>query len=965
MYVDAFLDRKLDKIRIAERQNGKRYLKDATAKYVFYFKDDNGTHRSIFGHPLKRVTETSSMKFHVSLNDHIDQGHEIFESDVNPVFRYLSENYHNVEAPTLNIGFFDIEADFHAEKGFAPSDDPFNAITAITLYRSADEQLLTFVLKPPTYDYDDAQAIVEKFGSNTVLFDDEGAMLLAFLEAIDDVDVLTGWNSSSYDIPYTINRVSRLLDKDTTRKFCLWDQLPSEREYKNKFGRIVNTYDLVGRVHLDYLDLYAKHNPKQRLSYALNAIGNEEVGETKVAYTGSLDDLYKKDFEKFIDYNRQDVVLMVKIDAKLKYIELANQVAHANGVVLKTTMGSVALVEQAIINEMHEMGFVVPCRKKDAEEEIAEDDDDDDDDDEPIYERNSAGGFIKSLSLDVKSKSSVNVNLTKGPVVGAYVADPKVGLHKNIGCVDINSLYPSAIRALNMSPETLVGQVRPDATSRLITERVAKLTKTKRAEAWDGLFAALEVSYMHDQTDDLVIVDFFDLQNNSIRTREMTGKQLYDYVFDPANHVCITANGTLFRTDVEGIIPKLLAKWYAQRKEQQNNQKEWKKKKELATTPEEKKDADHWIEFWNQRQQSRKILLNSLYGALLNESLRFYDERLGQSTTLTGRTIVRHMNAVINEIIAGLYDYKGEAIIAADTDSCYFTIELVWRNNPEYADFDWSAENVIALYDIIADTANETFPDFMHTTFNTSLERGAIIRAGRELVGSTALFIKKKKYAILMIDKEGTRLDVNDSPGEMKIMGLDLKRSDTPKYMQEFLESLLLGLLTDKLKSEMYSDIKCFRKLFKQRPGWEKGSPKKVSDLSGYTSKQKSANKGLVFDGKKQTKIDKKSMLPGHVLGSMNWNKLCEMYGDKHAVRITDGTRIIVCKLAKNSLQMTCVAYPIDEPHLPEWFKALPFDHAAMEEAIIDKKIGNLVKVLLWDLTDTKEKAAEDLFSFG
>jgi DNA polymerase elongation subunit (family B) len=945
-YVDAFLDRKTDTIRITERQNGARVLKDVPASYVFYYENDAGSHRSIFGHSVKRHVETSSAKFRMALSQHVDKGETIFESDVNPVFRYLSEHYTNVEAPKLNLGFFDIEADFHAEDGFAPPSNPFNAITAISLYTSVDEKLLTLLLKPPTYEQAAAQSIVDQF-EDTLLFDDECELLKAFLDAIDDVDVLTSWNGSAYDIPYTVNRVARMLNRDATRRFCLWGQLPSEREYMNKFGKTVETFDLVGRVHLDYLELYAKHNPKQHLSYALNAIGEEETKETKTVYRGSLDDLYKKDFPTFIEYNRQDVMLMVKIDQKLKYIELANQVAHANGVVLKTTMGSVALVEQAIINEMHLMDFVVPCRKEDIDDCVVEIDDLDDDEDEDV----PAWDWKK---VDVKA-----------PVVGAYVANPKAGLHKNVGCVDINSLYPSAIRALNMSPETLVGQVRLDATMQLINDRVAKLTKTKRAEAWDGLFATLEVSCMHDQTDDLIIVDFFDLQNNTTTTRELSGKQLYQYIFDPDNHVCITANGTIFRTDVEGIIPKLLGKWITQRKEMQAKQKDCEKHKDLATTPEEKKEAEYWVDFWNQRQQARKILLNSLYGALLNEACRFYDERCGQSTTLSGRSIVQHMNASINQVITGSYDYRGDALIAADTDSAYFTIENTWRNNPLYTDFDWSPENVINLYDVIADETNRTFPEYMRKTFNTSLENGGIIRAGRELMGSTALFIKKKKYAILMIDKEGTRLDT-DGPGKLKIMGLDLKRSDTPKYMQKFLETLLLDILIGKDQTEMYADIKAFRKLFKDRPGWEKGSPKKVSNLSGYTDKRNKLNKALLLDGnKKRVKDEKKFMLPGHVLASMNWNKLRDVYHDKHTMPISDGTRIIVCKLARNSLNMTAMAYPIDEPHLPAWFMDLPFDHLGMEEAIIDKKIGNLTHVLDWNLTDTKEKAADDLFTWS
>ena len=557
-----------------------------------------------------------------------------------------------------------------------------------------------------TVSHDDAQAIIDQF-EDTLLFDDEKKMLSAFLDAIEDVDVLTSWNGSEYDIPYTVNRVARVIDRAAMKRFCLWDQTPTEREYKNKFGRTVDTYDLVGRVHLDYLELYAKHNPKQRLSYALNAIGEFEVGEMKTPYEGTLDDLYKKDFKKFVEYNRQDVLLMVKIDQKLKYIELHNQVAHTNCVILKTTMGSVALVEQAIINEMHQRGCIVPNRKsKDDVEEIEENEIDIDEDEDEDY-----------------GNKFIAIHDEHTPVVGAYVAVPKKGLRRWVGCIDIKSLYPSAIRALNMSPETLVGQVRSTETMKFVADRAAKLSKTQRAEAWDGLFSTLEVSHMHDQTDDVVTVDFFDMQTDSTNTIEMTGKQLHAYIFNPKNHVCITANGTIFRTDIDGMIPLLLGKWYAQREEMQANQKEWEDKREIATTPEEKTEAEYWVDFWNQRQQARKILLNSLYGALLNEALRFYDERIGQSVTLTGRTIDRHMNAQINMTITGKYDYKGDAIVYADTDSSYFSafeyaatlkpgMESSGLQADELTALLSSVESIIEFYDIVTDMTNQTFPEF-------------------------------------------------------------------------------------------------------------------------------------------------------------------------------------------------------------------------------------------------------------
>jgi len=906
---------------------------------VFYYEDDNGTHRSIFGHSCKRFSSHIGRQFHGMLQDKRESGRRIFESDINPIFRVLADHYIGATAPQLHLGFFDIEVSFDKERGFAPPSDPFNYITAITLYRSADQRLLTFTVKPDTLSKADALTITQAIG-DCRLCDTEEELLRAFLDAIEDVDLLTGWSSSAYDIPYLVNRIRRVISIAATKCLCLWDQTPSPRHYTNKFGRHIDTYDLIGRVHIDYLDLYAKHNQQQRLSYALNSIGEIEVGETKVSYEGTLDDLYNNEYEKFLYYNRQDVLLMVKIDQKLRYIDLANQIAHANCVLFKTTMGSVALVEQAIINEIHAVGCVVPDRKSD-----------EDTDDDPIDEEDEEDGRVTDEHI---------------PVVGAYVAQPKGGLHEYVGAMDINSLYPSAIRALNMSPETLFGQVRLDETLALVQERTAKLPSAKRAESWDGLFCTCEMQHMHDQDDTVLTVDFFDHLDDSVTTRRMTGKQLHKLIFNDDNQLCITANGTIFRTDIEGMIPALLTKWYAERKDMQKQQHKFGELAAGLDDEEARLKLEAQAVFWNQRQQARKILLNATYGAMLNETMRFADKRLGQSTTLSGRSIVRHMGAKINEIITGHYDLNGEALVAGDTDSAYFSAYQVLKDDPAFADVRWTKENIIVLYDQIAEETNQSFAEFMQSTFHTTLERGNFIKAGRELIASKALFIKKKKYACLMFDKEGERLDVNGKPGKLKVMGLDLKRADTPKVMQTFLENLLMSLLTDVPQEQMFADIKAFRQAFKDRPAWEKGTPKKVSNLSVFADKLNQSNKkGLSFDQKINNKDSLRINMPGHVRASLNWNWLCDIYGDRYATRITDSSRIIVCKLRANTMGMTSIAYPMDETHLPPWFRELPFDDDAMEEGIIDQKIMNLVGVLKWDLGNTKIRAGENLFSFN
>ena len=113
----------------------------------------------------------------------------------------------------------------------------------------------------------------------------------------------------------------------------MFDQFPKERTYEN-FGNERQSYDLIGRVHLDYMQLYRKYNYEERHSYRLDFIGEMEVGEKKVAYEGRLDRLYNHDFHKFLEYNIQDVMLIAKMDKKLQFIDLANTIAHDNTVLL-------------------------------------------------------------------------------------------------------------------------------------------------------------------------------------------------------------------------------------------------------------------------------------------------------------------------------------------------------------------------------------------------------------------------------------------------------------------------------------------------------------------------------------------------------------------------------------------------------------------------------------------------------
>ena len=296
------------------------------------------------------------------------------------------------------------------------------------------------------------------------------------------------------------------------------------------------------------MQLYPKFNYEERHSYRLDYIGEMELGEKKVAYEGSLDRLYNHDFAKFLEYNIQDVMLIANMDKKLQFIDLANTIAHDNTVLLFTTMGAVATTEQAIINEAHKRGYAVPDRPK------------------PNKEENTAAA-------------------------GAYVAFPKKGYHDWIGSMDINSLYPSVFRALNMAPETIVGQLRLDYTDEEI-ESKQKLEKMSFADAWLGKFGTNEYEMVMEK--DVNKVMHLDMEDGT--TVEVTGADVYNLVFNSGQPWNISANGTIFKTDFQGIVPGLLERWYKERQELQAKKKE-------ATT-------DVHIVLWDKRQLVKKINLN-------------------------------------------------------------------------------------------------------------------------------------------------------------------------------------------------------------------------------------------------------------------------------------------------------------------------------------------------------------------
>lgn len=713
MYVDAIYIPNESIVKVIERVNGKRVHKEYPAIYEYYIKDPKGRFKSIYGEPLSRVTCRSDKEFKISKR--INSNKTLYESDIKPVNKIIEEYYQHQNPPDLHIAFFDIETGFDPDTGYSSPEDASNPIISVAVYLQWLDQVVCLALPPKDIDANEAKKIAEEVG-NTILFDSEREMLDSFLMLIEDADVLSGWNSEGFDIPYTVNRAAQLLGKAETRRMCLWNQLPKRRTFM-RGGRESETFDLSGRIHLDYLQLYKKFSYEERHSYSLDAISEAELGDKKVPYDGTLDELYRKDFKKFLEYNIQDTMLLDRMDKKLQYIDLASSIAHNNCVLIPASMGAVAVTEQAIICEAHARDQRVPDRPK--RDNQSED-----------FEPDELSGL-------------------EDQAAGGWVQHPKKGLHYWIGASDLNSLYPSVIRACNMSPETLVGQVRIDKTDQEIYDHVSQVgTKYSLSSWWNDRFNVLEMDAIYDRDNSEKLT--LDLATGD--SIVVTGEEVRRLVFESGNPWCITANGTIFRTDVQGIVPGLLERWYAERKKMQAIKRDYDALsngvkidirrdylKEIAETVRtatydgpkanaydpaqvfsishlerkaEHKNSEELLRylqlhdlvleedkvvhrdpavlkkvvgFWDKRQLVRKINLNSVYGGLLNTHCRFYDKRIGQSTTLTGRSITRHMAAKTNEFIDNMYDHTGRAVIYGDTDSVgrESTVRTLYSNTEE------------------------------------------------------------------------------------------------------------------------------------------------------------------------------------------------------------------------------------------------------------------------------------------
>ena len=969
MYVGYLQDSRNNILRVVERINGQRVFEDFPLILEYYVPDVNGYYEGYDGQRLRKV----ELKNCYAVKQHKDEcfknNIKTYELNFSLPNKVLYNHFKQGEFPDLHKSFVDIEVDRAGFEYLTVKELIKNAccpINAISIYNNWMDTLFTLMLKPETLTKKEAQEICNKF-DNTYLFDREEDLLNGIIALLEDTDVFAGWNSTNFDTPYIIRRIENVLGKGESKRLCVWDIEPKEKEKESKFGDVNINYEVFGKWFTDYMELYIKHEQGKKESYSLNSIAEIEIGEEKVQHDESLEDMYRNHYEDFIKYNRQDTMLVKKLDDKLKYIDIHNRQAHDIRCSLDLTMGTVGWVDQAIINEAHDKNLMIPDRIEGKNDEYR--------------------GIVPP---------------------GAFVPIPKEGLCQYIMSYDMNSLYPTTMRSINLSPETIVAQVQMTKTIPYMWNKIRENNMYKNiskqipdwGKVWagDDMWGTLEYQDILNETDDVLEVKFEDGSG----VAQVTAKELHDMIWKEGSNLSISAAGTIFRTDKMGLLNQIFTRWYAERKQFKklkekyanlydgvkiedeelleslkgagvvcdkkgdNLEYDLKELKELV----ESKDvsaivdymkkfnlilADNIIEsvdkgyyndqknFYDLEQYVKKIQLNSSYGALLNNSSVFYDFRLGSSTTLSGRKVWQNLSASANQAIIGKYEANGEAQKYGDTDSVYMSLDCdTFRKL--HPDFDYSRDNLVVFADNIAKQINEGFPEYMKKTFHCTDDGANLQAAGREVVASRGLFVSKKRYALMMFDKDGHRVDTHGKDGKIKIMGLQVQRSDCPKLVRDMLKKMLESLLTKGSKQELMDILKSFgKKDWGKLKPWQKGTPKACNKLAMYNNQYNETGQCSV----------------GQVMAAINWNHLIDLYKDKKTQKILDGNKVIVCKLKKNNpYNMTSVAYPVDMTIFPKWFKQLPFDEQSMKESVVEKTIESIFGVVGWDLS--LEKAMND-----
>lgn len=743
-----------------------------------------------------------------------------YEIDLHPIQRVLVDTYYESDDSGNNvIGYIDIETS--SVGGYCDIKKGDKEIYSITYYcNNIYHIFLQYKSKKISFKRDDV--IIH-------LYETEEEMLNAFCSFIneDEVTILTTWNGDRFDIPYIVNRMNTL-DLDYTQLSPIGIVDIGENGFIN----------IALRSHLDYLSLYKKYSMNDRESYKLDAIGELELGMKKIEYDGDLDELYESNINKFLEYNLRDVEILVGLEKKLDYLNLSIALCHESHIPYDWIFSSSKVIEGAVFT------------------------------------------YLKRNKLVSINKSEVN-DEEEDKIEGAYVKEPVPGVYKNIIDLDFTSLYPNAIRTLNLSPETKVGKV-------LEWNKYSKLfynyNRGKDIKDVDIVFIHIDKKTRQETEYKISLIKFI----TKLKKEKWT----------------ISGVGLVSRTDEIGFIPKIITMWFDDRMYYQRCKKQAKKDK---TEILEKQ--------YNIKQYVKKINMNSFYGVLAMVYFRYYDRDIAESVTMSSQYLIKASEQNVNKY------FDKDVVIAGDTDSLFIAFGDMVKNK----------EEIKTYADEIQLHANEKLADFCKNIFNVNENK--YLNLKQEMIALSGFWSGKKKYALKLIEKDGSSCD------EIETKGIDAIKSSFPKSMKIILMDIIKDILDDKDKSVIDEKLYKFNIEKDNFPINDLGINTGIKNIEKYYDELVRYKKGT----------------PVHVKAALNYNNFLKSKKlDKKYRMIQNGDKIKFFYLKNNPMNFVEFAVSNDVvcKEANEYIEK-HIDRDKIVASALQKKIEVLYDdVLHWSLPD-------------
>ena len=743
----------------------------------------------------------------------------------------------------IRVANIDIEVG--SENGFPEPELSNDPLTAITV--KMNDHFTTFGCG----DYDNTRSDVTYLKCA-----DEFDLIRKFLGwwQSEYPDVITGWNVQNFDIPYLVNRITKLVGETEAKKLSPWNVI-NDKLVDLGMNRKIKSYSILGIATLDLLDLYQRYAPngKSQESYRLDHIAHVELDERKLSYEehGTLQNLYKKDYQEFINYNIKDVYLVDRIDEKNKLIELALTLSYDNKCNYEDVFAQVRMWDVICFHHLKAKNIVVP----------------------PIEKHEKEAAYV-----------------------GAYVKDPIIGFHDWVASFDVNSEYPSVIMGSNISPETII---EPSSYSDCMRSIITSNVTVDR------------------------------LLNKTIDTSCLKNE-----------NVCLTANGQFYRRDKQGFMPEMVEKMFADRKVYKREMLNAQMVYENENDKEKREDLKKKIAKYNNLQLSKKVSLNSLYGALGSKYFRFFDIRHAVAVTTTGQLSIRFIENALNSYLNKILKTENDYVIAVDTDSVYLHLaELVEKT---IGDGDGDTVRTISFLDKICEAKIQPVIDKACSELGdyTNVFQQKIVMK-REVLADKAIWTAKKRYILNVHNSEG----VQYAKPKKKVMGLEMIKSSTPTACRDKLREAV-DVIFDADEAAVQSFVQTFRSEFETLPLADIAFPRGVNGLVKYSDKKTIYASGC----------------PIHVRGSLVYNNFLSVHKlDSKYPIINNGEKIKFIFLKEpNTVQSNVIAFP--QGDIPEEFDLHKYiDYNTQFEKSFLEPLKIILEAIGWKAERTA--SLEDFFS--